>query len=190
MKIISAYLALRPEGTPPPEDGVVPVCEQCGLSTWVELGGGDSPDSYHPNIDIKALHGVDILTDLELGIPLHDNHAERIKTIHLINHLSLAGGKRLIEECYRVLRPGGSLFIMMSDMEWAFERQLRMWRQEFEYAEFAATCIWGEQRNSADVHKSGYSFSSLKWLLENVGFNEIHHLDLVNPWDLKVEAVK
>lgn len=169
-----------------------PACSKCGLSTWVEIGGGTLFDQtedfpvYHPNIDAQSGSRVDIVCDLEVNdIPLHDEHAERIKAMHFLQHLPYERAKHFLKDCLRVLKPGGNLFLMVGDMEWVFKEILTKGMTQG-----LAYCVWGEQEHKYDYHKFGYTFSSLKALLEEVGFINVKHRGWYNPWEFKVEAFK
>ena len=182
---VRQYQAIGPM---PPPGGVGPTCSTCGQSTWVELGGGGSADVYHPNVDVRAIPGVDIVCDLSKGIiPLHDGHADKIKMIHLINHLSAEAGEKVLNECLRILRPGGSLYIMVTDMEFALKRIIADGMVD-EWA----TCIWGTRGNTydADFHLWGYTESSLESLLRKIGFVDISRLGHYNAWEFKMQALK
>src|SRR3989304_901068 len=97
---------------PPPT--VFPMCE-CGLSTWVELGGGEAPGVFHPNVDIRLLPGVDVVHDFRTGsLPFHDEHAERLRMLHVLNHFPLVNARKILRECMRVLRSDGRLTIMVT----------------------------------------------------------------------------
>jgi 2-polyprenyl-3-methyl-5-hydroxy-6-metoxy-1,4-benzoquinol methylase len=175
-------------GSMPPPGGVGPICSICGQSMWVELGGGNSNDAYHPNVDVRAIPGVDIICDLSKGvIPLHDGHADKIKMIHLINHLSAEAGEKILNECLRILRPGGSLFIMVTDMGFVLKRIIADGMVD-EWT----TCVWGTRGNTydADFHLWGYTESSLELLLKKVGFVDISRLGHYNAWEFKMQAMK
>lgn len=64
-------------------------------------------------IDICRHAEVDIVADLEHGIPLPDAYADHILAIHVIEHLDNLLG--LMDEMHRVLRPGGTLHVMTPD---------------------------------------------------------------------------
>ena len=182
---VRKYQALGP---PPPHSEVGPQCGICGKSTWIELGGGDSCDAYHPNFDVRHLPGVDVVCDLSKGIvPLHDDHADRIKMIHVINHMSATAGEQLLRECYRVLRPGGILFVMVTDIEFACQRVL-----EDGLIDRWAECFWGTRGNTydADYHLWGYTRATLEALLLKVGFRETSYQGKYNAWEFKMIAVK
>lgn len=167
------------------EDGPSPICPECGLGTWVELGGGEAYHSYHPNIDGRAVEGVDIVHDLRKGIPLHNEHAHRIKSIHCIQHLGRDGLRFILKECLRVLKPGGSLYIMIGDMRWAFQKILEEGFTD-QWLEF----VWGEQMHEFDYHTWGVDFSYMKNLLEEAEFVNIIDRGHYNPWEIKLEGFK
>lgn len=169
-----------------------PKCPVCGLSMWVEIGGGTFQERtedipvYHPNIDAREGTTVDIVADLEVeDIPLHDGHAEIIKMMHFLQHLGFNRAKYILNDCLRVLKPGGQLFVMVGDMEFFFRTTLKEGLQHK-----WAMGIWGEQEHKYDYHKWGYTFESLSSLLRKVGFINIQHRGYYNPWEFKVEAVK
>lgn len=169
-----------------------PKCPECGVSTWIEIGGGTLFDRtegipvYHPNIDAQEGDRIDIVCDLEVNdIPLHDGHAERIKAMHFLQHLPFRRGRHFLKDCFRVLKPGGSLFLMVGDMEWVFQQVLK---KGLDHG--LAECIWGEQEHKYDFHKWGFTFDSLKKELEAAGFINVQHQGHYNAWEFKVIAFK
>lgn len=168
-------------------------CLECKWGSEVELGGGNEssfPEGMpllHPNIDIRPGPLVDIVHDIEKdGIPLHDGHATHIKSCHLINHLSIEGSRKFLKECHRVLKPGGKIFIMVTDMDYVF----KMIQQEG-FLDKWTSSVWGEQKidqGYADFHKSGFNFAHLKGELEKASFINVKHAGYYNPWDLQCEA--
>src|SRR3954454_7388794 len=54
---------------------------------WVDLGCGDSKQPGYIGIDRFALPGVDIVCDLDLGIPLKSDSAEYLLASHSLEHL-------------------------------------------------------------------------------------------------------
>ena len=57
-----------------------------------------------------------ILHDLTRPLPWPDESAEHIYSSHTLEHLRREDGQRLLEECFRILRPGGSLRIVVPDL--------------------------------------------------------------------------
>lgn len=164
------------------------VCVQCGQGSFIELGGADAPTAYHPNLDIRPLPGVDLVIDFEKdAFPFHDNHADRIKMEHLLNHLTYMTAKKVLKECLRIIKPGGMLYIMVSDVEFLCKRIL-----EDGLRECWANEIWGTAGNTydADFHYWGYTAESLKDLLLEIGFAEVKHDGYFNAWEFRIHAIK
>lgn len=173
-------------GSRPPGFGAGPPCEECGLSTHVELGGGNTdPDCCHPNIDLRPLPGVDIVADLNQGIPLHDRHAQILRTVHMPQHLHYDRVKPFFKECYRILRRKGMFWIMVTDLDYVFEKI----RQQG-FTDDWVRCIWGEQEHEGDFHTHGFNFNYLAQLLEQSGFVQIRHKGWSQPWEFKVQCFR
>lgn len=54
--------------------------------------------------------------DIRNGLPGDDNQISRIYCEHGLEHLTLEEGSRLLNECYRVLQPGGALRISVPSL--------------------------------------------------------------------------
>lgn len=84
----------------------------------INLGSGDDPLEGHVNVDMLERDDVDVVHNLmNFPYPFEDNSASHIKAIDLIEHLDhYTDDKRpaimaFIEECARILQPGGELYI-------------------------------------------------------------------------------
>ena len=62
---------------------------------------------------------VFVCHDLRKGIPFTDASADNIFSSHFLEHLSRSDGCQLLTECYRVLKPGGTLRVGVPDLEYA-----------------------------------------------------------------------
>lgn len=182
---VAKWQSIGPE---PPSGGSGPWCSICQVSTYIELGGGASPKSYHPNLDAQKLPEVDLLVDFEKGkLPFHNGHAQRIKGIHFIEHISREAARKILRECYRILSPsGGSLFFLVSDAEFVIDRL-----KEDGICEEWLNCIYHAPYETPDgFHKWTYSFNTLKAELEAAGFVGVTHKGYYNRWEFYVEACK
>lgn len=174
-------------GSPPPGGGKGAPCEVCGVSICVEVGGGDNTDVYRPNLDIRDIPGVDIVHDLEEGtLPWHTGHAMGIKCIHAMEHISHAAGQAFLREAHRVLRPGGSLYLMICDFDFILERL----REEGLVWWWLTSVFHDEYVTAGGFHRWCYNWTTIKQELEDAGFVNVTNQGLMNAWDLKVAAVR
>lgn len=163
-------------------------CEVCGVSTWIEIGGGEAIHVYHPNIDVVASEHTDIVLDLEIAnLPFHDEHATVIKAIHSLQHLSRSAARRILKDAYRVLRPGGELRLMVGDFDFIIERL-----KEDGLIDGWMSCVFHgpDEKDGLGLHKWGYNFKTLTEELEMAGFSGIQHKGWYNAWEFKVSAIK
>lgn len=162
-------------------------CSECGISTWIEIGGGEAADVFHPNIDVVASEHTDLVLDLEkVGLPFHDNHATIVKAIHSIQHLTRAGARRTLKEAYRIMRPGGEIRLMLGDFDFIVERL-----QEDGLFDGWMSCVFhGPDDGPLGLHKWGYNFKTITEELNTAGFGNITHCGWYNRWEFKVTAKK
>lgn len=87
----------------------------------LDLGGGQSPKEGFTNVDI--FEGADVVHDLfTFPYPFEDGSADEIHSSHFIEHIPMEyvehNGKRkdmlfaFVDECYRMLKPGGKLYLI------------------------------------------------------------------------------
>ncbi|MBD2112303.1 MULTISPECIES: glycosyltransferase [Cyanophyceae] len=93
---------------------------------YLNLGCGNH---FHPdwvNIDFQST-GTDVIThDLRKPIPFADNTFDAVYHSHLLEHFSRSEAKPFLQECLRVLRPGGVLRIVVPDLEQIAREYLRI----------------------------------------------------------------
>lgn len=70
----------------------------------LNLGSSDRVLPGFLNLDIQPVAGVDIVCDLNEGIPLNDNTVTEIYTAHTLEHLN--DTVHIMEEIYRVCKNG------------------------------------------------------------------------------------
>ncbi len=167
--------------------GTGPECSECGLSTWVEIGGGVATDVYRPNLDIQEHPNVDIVIDLEEGVlPFHDGHAERVKMVHGINHISRKAARMILRECHRILRTGGTIYLMYSDTDFVIERLVEDGLQDC-----WLNCLYhADEPTPGGFHKWAYNWTTIQEELAAAGFGNIGDLGPYNAWERKCQAVR
>lgn len=88
----------------------------------ISLGAGTEIEKGWTHVDLLDLPGIDVVHNLmQFPYPFKDESADEIKAKDLIEHLDHyvhSEGNRgrptiitFIEECYRILKPGGTLWI-------------------------------------------------------------------------------
>lgn len=69
------------------------------------------------NLDLDSTDPSVIEHDATDGLPFGDNHFDAVYHSHVLEHIEPSQGESLIAECYRVLKPGGVLRIVVPDLE-------------------------------------------------------------------------
>lgn len=73
----------------------------------LNLGSGFRPMDGYINIDIQRRCKPDILCDITGGLPFLANEVDEIRAYDFLEHIPLGKTIGVIEEIYRVLKPGG-----------------------------------------------------------------------------------
>jgi predicted SAM-dependent methyltransferase len=120
--------------------------------------------------------------DLRNGVPAADNSLDLAYHSHMLEHLSYQDGIIFLKECFRVLKPGGTMRILVPDLElWInayvnnntffFDQYRRYGGIDPDIYVTKAAVFMGMLHNHE--HRCGYDFESLKWLVEYVGFSDV-----------------
>jgi predicted SAM-dependent methyltransferase len=84
----------------------------------LQLGAADKPLSGWLNTDLHDYGRSDIVfLDARKRFPLPDASFDFVYSEHMLEHLSYADGQRCLRECFRVLRPGGTIRIATPSLE-------------------------------------------------------------------------
>ncbi len=87
------------------------------MKTYLNLGCGRR---FHPawtNIDFSSSGPGVLAHNLLKGIPAADGTADVIYHSHVLEHFSKIDGLRFMQECHRVLKPGGIVRVAVPDLE-------------------------------------------------------------------------
>jgi len=83
----------------------------------LNLGCGERYHGDWTNVDIVA-SGPDVLVhDLDTGVPFDDNSFDAVYHSHVLEHFSKERASVFLEECFRVLKPGGIIRVVVPDLE-------------------------------------------------------------------------
>ena len=107
-------------------------------SSLLNIGCGNR---FHPawtNLDFYSDSKEVISWDLRKGVPFSDSSFEVVYHSHLLEHFPRTAGRGLIQECFRVLKPGGILRVAVPDLERIARHYLATLERALEGAESGA----------------------------------------------------
>jgi len=170
--------------------------------------GGHHLDGWI-NIDVDPQLPVEVAGDLAHALPFRDASVDYIHSEDLIEHLDRPGGRRFLEECRRVLKPGGTMRLLTPDLRRLIDRvylapdeRHRAWCGHYLQAQGACEALNMHLRMDGE-HRFVYDEEHLHALLRQLGFRvrrvrynhspdpELRYLDLRDfGLNLFVEAVR
>ncbi len=96
------------------------------------MGCGQRFHADWVNVDLKPQAENVLACNIMDGLPFDDNHFVAVYHSHVLEHLPPDQGKRLIEDCFRVLQPGGVLRVVIPDLERIARVYLQMHERAWE----------------------------------------------------------
>jgi len=165
-----------PHRNMPPDDGLI----KLNLGSYMDMF------SYGwKNIDILPLHsnaehlGCRFTQyDISLKIREKDSSVECVVASHIMEHLDRKQGKKVVNEVFRVLRPGGTFRVATPDLRKICSKyadgsigDFGIFDKNVRDAEDDAQRLW---LVSMAGHRTVYDAVALTNLLENAGFIDIH----------------
>jgi SAM-dependent methyltransferase len=85
--------------------------------------------TYHPawvNIDLEPASADVLRFDVSAGIPFPDASFEACYCSHMLEHLARTEVTRVVSEMYRVLQPGGTIRVVVPDLQTLAQEYLRL----------------------------------------------------------------
>lgn len=127
------------------------------------------------NIDGNLFCKKDLWLDVTIGLPFPDQSIDAVYAHHLLEHLGENGLRRVLQESYRVLKPGGGLRLVTPDLRKAIRAYLA--GDEHFFSD------WPERRRSPggklnnyllcrNQHRFMFDFEFLKEFLTDAGFGD------------------
>jgi SAM-dependent methyltransferase len=143
-----------------------------------ELGGGSNPMFCRSggvnrligdNVDIRPEPGVDIVANLENPLPIASEVYDLVFSKYSIEHINWRKVKDHVKEIYRILKPGGRVFILTANLY----EQCKMVAGSKEWDESFSCMIFGDQNFNDNTHKVGFSPHSITKMFVDTGFKDI-----------------
>ncbi len=95
------------------------------MTRLLNLGCGST---FHPdwvNVDVAPKPPHVLGYDLRQGVPFAENLFDAVYHSHVLEHFSRQNARMFLQECLRVLKPGGVLRVVVPDMEGIAKAYLR-----------------------------------------------------------------
>lgn len=144
----------------------------------INVGCGRRYREHMVNVDIVALPGrkaPDVMADA-LNIPLPDNCADEVMSIHNLEHIDYWQAGAAIAEWKRLLKPGGQLTLEMPDIIKCCKNMLSGYTHSGkDPVQFSYWGIFGDPttKDPFMMHKWGWHPGTLAALLQQHGMVEI-----------------
>lgn len=120
-----------------------------GETEWINIDSVSRPPDQVP----------DILCDpSKEPLPFKDGELDMVAFVHCLEHFGCGEAMGVIQECHRVLRPAGSLVVIVPDMKALAERWIAGGIDDFI---FFVNCYGAYQGEEGDRHRWGYTYRSL-----------------------------
>jgi len=131
----------------------------------LNLGCGIDYKEGWINADLDKSVKADLYFDVRKKFPLKDSQYSYILVQDLLEHLTKEDRRRFLEECWRVLTPGGKIEIRVPNI-------FQIFRQFRRDPEVLIKFIYGHTEKSGEIgaHKFGYTKESLIKTLKVTGF--------------------
>lgn len=164
----------------------------------INLGSGQRPFAApFINVDINPRWNPDVVADGAHMPIFEDSTVDLVVAHHTVEHYGCGEAKSMVQECYRILKPGASLLVFVPDMRALAQRWLT--RQMTDQVYF--TNVYGAYMNDeADRHRFGYTRESMQeFLADSAAWSTVKAFDwrtipgadiARDFWILGMEAVK
>jgi SAM-dependent methyltransferase len=138
----------------------------------LHLGCGNKILDGFINIDVRPLEGVDIISDISKLDVIEDGTIELIYCSHVLEHFGRNSYKKVLQNWYKKLKPGGILRIAIPNFEVIVEHY-----NKNKDINILLGLLYGGQTYEENYHYCGWDFKSLSEDLLDVGFIKVNKYD-------------
>jgi predicted SAM-dependent methyltransferase len=127
---------------------------------------------------INKIRGTKVLHyDLAYGIPFQDASVPAVYSSHFFEHIAKKDAERLLKECFRVMKPGGMIRIVVPSLE----TEVKKMREAVEQygggdvkavQQYLTSNIIG-YNNAYNNHRWMYNFDEMREVLMGAGFTDV-----------------
>jgi len=176
------FLRVRCANSLKPRKKLVPQKGQGEEPRFLNLGSGPRGIASNDwiNVDGWIDRNVHLAIDLNRPLPFDDNSFAGIFSEHVFEHFDLDQGESILRECLRVLKPGGSLRLIVPDGEKILrtylENPAELISRRGNSNPHAIDAVNSYFRQRYE-HQYIYDWPMLKHQLEETGFEQIRRVD-------------
>jgi predicted SAM-dependent methyltransferase len=139
----------------------------------LHLGGKDVKEGWEI-LNIQDAEGVDHVGDATDLSRFEDNTFTELYASHIAEHLDYTGQlQAALQEWFRVLQPGGKLYLAVPDLEMLAKILLAKDQTTLEQRMHVIRMIFGGHVDPYDYHVMGFTQELLAMYLSGVGFKNI-----------------
>lgn len=136
---------------------------------FVKLNLGCGKDLMDGYINVDLFSEYDSVLKMDIRrLDLPDNYADEVFSSHSLEHLPAPETIPVLQEWFRVLKPGGRIKLNLPDMEWCVKTWLSL--PESERWGYPHAAIFGMQQDAGQIHYTSFTHARIKNLLEQCGF--------------------
>lgn len=143
----------------------------------LHLGCGPKYLQGFVNIDANPINKIDVWLDVRNGLPFLSNSADSIYSTHMFEHFYPDEVSRLLRACFRVLKPGGGIRLIVPNLESAiraYSQEQHGWFDDTFPRHFDS--LGGRFSNFIfcdGQHRTAFDYTYLDEVLGKAGFREI-----------------
>jgi len=150
---------------------------------FLNLGSGPRgvDDPHWINVDGFRDRNIHYVLDISRRLPFPSSAFEGVFCEHVFEHFSLEDGERIAREVCRILRPGGSVRIVVPDAELLLQRyfsapgEIVAWRGTGHETPMEIVNSYFRQRYE---HQFLYDWVTMEKMLRHAGFDQIARTSL------------
>ncbi len=157
----------------------------------VEVGAGNRAGEGNW-ITVDVTRGCDIFWDLRKGLPFPNQSISRVYSSHFFEHLSFTEIQKFLQECRRVLIPGGQFSICVPNARVFLEAYFKGAESKRELLQYQPACNHTTAMDyvnyiayMAGEHKYMFDADNLLYLLNAASFKDVRSRQLDPALDLQ-----
>jgi predicted SAM-dependent methyltransferase len=143
----------------------------------LHLGCGPRYLDGFVNVDANPFNRIDLWLDVRNGLPFPTNYADSIYSTHMFEHFYPDELQQLVNECFRILRPGGGIRLVVPSLSSAIIAYAEK-RHDWFYEDYPRhyDSLGGRFSNFIfcdGQHRTAFDLSYLDEVLRAAGFREV-----------------